>query len=105
MVTNRFEFRKNENTKYRWKYNYMARFIFQFLRYAELSADEIINLQVIEIQSLLDSYADSLKGINAESTIINKVRAVIYFFEENNIKIESDLMIDYNEEDYGSDFA
>ncbi len=99
-MINQFKFRKNENTKYRWKYNYMARFVFQFLKYTEYSADEIVNLKVNDIQTLLDSYADSLKGINAESTILNKVCAVIYFFSVNHIKIESDLVFDVIELDY-----
>jgi len=104
MITNQFVFRKNENKKYRWKYNYMARFVFQFLKYTQYSADEIINLKVNDIQTLLDSYADSLKGINAESTIVSKVCAVINFFSVNNLKVESDLVFDYSDEELYSDF-
>lgn len=100
---NLFEFRLNENPKYRWKYNYMAMFVFQFLKFTGFSADEIVNFKVKDLQALLDSYADSLIGINVESTILNKVVAVIYFFETNHIKLESDLVYEYDKEYYFGD--
>ena len=105
LKVNLFEFRLNEKPKYRWKYNYMAMFVFQFLKFTGFSADEIVNLKVKDLQALLDSYADSLIGINVESTILNKVVAVIYFFETNNIKLESDLVFDYSEEELSNDSA
>ena len=76
----------------------------QFLRYAKSNPNEILELEVDEIESILKEYADSLKGINADNTIINKVHAVILFFSANGMEIENDLVFDYSKEDFGDDF-
>lgn len=44
---------------------------------------------------MFNEYADSLKGINADSTIVNKVHAIIMFFEVNGLEIENDLAFEF----------
>ena len=84
--------------------NAYSKKIKQFLEYTKSNPNEILELEVDEIESILKEYADSLKGINADNTIINKVHAVILFFSANGMEIENDLLFDYSEEDYGEDF-
>ena len=103
MKTNCYEFRKNTNERYRWIYNQEAMMVHQFLVFAKSSPNEILELEIKEIESILNEYVDSLKGINVTSTITHKVEAVSIFFLANNIKIDNDLLYDYDEEYYYGD--
>ncbi|MBC8501889.1 MAG: hypothetical protein H8D35_02030 [Nitrosopumilus sp.] len=53
---------------------------------------------------MINTHADSLKGINVDKTIANKVESVIIFFSTNDIKIQNDLVFDHLEECYEDDF-
>ncbi len=100
MITNVYKFRKNENRKYRWVFNQEAMMVKQFLVFAKSNPNEILELEKNRIESILNEYADSLKGINVDTTIVNKVKSVITFFEANDIQIENDLVFDAIELDY-----
>ena len=60
-----------------------------------MNPDEVINLDSDTRQKLFISYAQSIHGTNADSTIISKIESVVFFFETNGIIFE-----DYESELY-----